>query len=142
VAPRQENGNTKLSSDLISEEIGGQEKPSTWSEHVWSTFIHRGYSDDVTEKLPLVNGKVNLLHCIGEEDSITRFLVGFTDELPTGQVQILFLPRLGSQLRPRHIQGRLHQAEQEDQALHGLVHQHNPVSGSSGRNGKKFVHFF
>ena len=23
---------------------------STWSEHVWSTFIHRGYSDDVTEK--------------------------------------------------------------------------------------------
>ena len=32
-------------------------KNSTWSEHVWSTFIHRGYSDDVTEKKPLVLGK-------------------------------------------------------------------------------------
>ena len=25
-------------------------KKSTWSEHVWSTFIHRGYSDEVTDK--------------------------------------------------------------------------------------------
>ena len=32
-------------------------KNSSWSEHVWSTFIHRGYSDDVTEKVPLVAGK-------------------------------------------------------------------------------------
>ena len=30
---------------------------STWSEHVWSTFIHRGYSDDVTEKPNIVVGK-------------------------------------------------------------------------------------
>ena len=54
-----ENGNTKLSGDQRegSEDNAVQEKPSTWSEHVWSTFIHRGYSDDVTEKKPLVNGK-------------------------------------------------------------------------------------
>ena len=53
----QENGKEKLSGDPRegSEEV--HEKPSTWSEHVWSTFIHRGYSDDVTEKQPLVNGK-------------------------------------------------------------------------------------
>ena len=117
----------EITNETAEKEGANEAKPSTWSEHVWSTFIHRGYSDDVTEKLPLVNGKVNLLPCIGEEDSITRFLVGFTDELPTGQVQILLLPRPGSQLRPRHIQGRLHQAEQEDQALHGLVRQHNTV---------------
>ena len=30
---------------------------SKWSEHVWSTFIHRGYSDDVTEKSKVVQGK-------------------------------------------------------------------------------------
>ena len=30
---------------------------STWSEHVWSTFIHRGYSDDVTEKPNIIVGK-------------------------------------------------------------------------------------
>ena len=30
---------------------------STWSEHVWSTFIHRGYSDDVTEKPNVVVGR-------------------------------------------------------------------------------------
>ena len=30
---------------------------STWSEHVWSTFIHRGYSDDVTEKPSVVVGR-------------------------------------------------------------------------------------
>ena len=59
VGPGQENGNAKLPGDQKegSEDNGGQEKPSTWSEHVWSTFIHRGYSDDVTEKQPLVNGK-------------------------------------------------------------------------------------
>ena len=28
---------------------------STWKEHVWSTFIHRGYSDDVTESEPKGN---------------------------------------------------------------------------------------
>ena len=28
----------------------GQARVSRWSEHVWSTFIHRGYSDDVTER--------------------------------------------------------------------------------------------
>jgi len=32
-------------------------KKSTWSEHVWSTFIHRGYSDDVTDKEPVIIGK-------------------------------------------------------------------------------------
>ena len=32
-------------------------KKSSWSEHVWSTFIHRGYNDDVTKKVPLVVGK-------------------------------------------------------------------------------------
>ena len=32
-------------------------KNSKWSEHVWSTFIHRGYSDDVTEKQAPVVGK-------------------------------------------------------------------------------------
>ena len=54
-----ENGNTKLAGDQRegSEDPAVQEKPSTWSEHVWSTFIHRGYSDDVTEKQPRVNGK-------------------------------------------------------------------------------------
>ena len=59
VGPGQENGNRKLSGDQRegSEDQGVQEKPSTWSEHIWSTFIHRGYSDDVTEKQPLVNGK-------------------------------------------------------------------------------------
>ena len=85
VGPGQENGNTKLSGDQKegSEDNGVQEKPSTWSEHVWSTFIHRGYSDDVTEKQPLLNGKVNLLPSIGEQNLITRFILGFADELPT-----------------------------------------------------------
>ena len=32
-------------------------KNSSWTEHVWSTFIHRGYSDDVTEKVSIVTGK-------------------------------------------------------------------------------------
>jgi hypothetical protein len=26
-----------------------EEKKSSWSEHVWSTFIHRGFTDDVTD---------------------------------------------------------------------------------------------
>ena len=30
---------------------------STWTEHIWSTFIHRGYSDDVTEMEPKLPGK-------------------------------------------------------------------------------------
>ncbi len=32
-------------------------RKSSWSEHIWSTFIHRGYSDDVTEKKPELSGK-------------------------------------------------------------------------------------
>ena len=32
-------------------------KKSCWSEHVWSTFIHRGFSDDVTENKPDERGK-------------------------------------------------------------------------------------
>ena len=32
-------------------------KKSTWTEHVWSTFFHRGYNDDVTDNEPFVNGK-------------------------------------------------------------------------------------
>jgi len=32
-------------------------KKSSWSEHVWSTFIHRGFSDDVTEQKVEVKGK-------------------------------------------------------------------------------------
>ena len=45
--------------DLAEREAGaGAGKPvSTWSEHVWSTFIHRGYSDDVTERPDVVVGK-------------------------------------------------------------------------------------
>ena len=47
------------SSDPGEREAGAsQGKPvSTWSEHVWSTFIHRGYSDDVTERPDVVVGK-------------------------------------------------------------------------------------
>ena len=40
----------------LQPEVTGNGK-STWSEHVWSTFIHRGYSDDVTEKPNIVVGK-------------------------------------------------------------------------------------
>ena len=32
-------------------------KKSCWSEHVWSTFIHRGFSDDVTENKKPIVGK-------------------------------------------------------------------------------------
>ena len=37
--------------------VSGGKQASTWSEHVWSTFIHRGYSDDVTERPDVVVGK-------------------------------------------------------------------------------------
>ena len=65
------------------------------------------------------------------KNSISIFLSGFVDRLPARQVQILFLSRFGSQLRPRDLQRGLHQAEQEDQALHGLVCQHSSVPRTS-----------
>ena len=73
----------EITTEKVENDETNEEKPSTWSEHVWSTFIHRGYSDDVTEKQPLLNGKVNLLPSIGEQNLITRFILGFADELPT-----------------------------------------------------------
>ena len=55
------NTNDPLIHDEIgkgaSDDASDNGKNSTWSEHVWSTFIHRGYSDDVTEKKPSVIGK-------------------------------------------------------------------------------------
>ena len=33
------------------------EKNSSLNEHIWSRFIHRGYCDDVLEKVPLFVGK-------------------------------------------------------------------------------------
>ena len=60
IAPAND-GNTK--EDFSEEKLTEQEtvedrvRKSTWSEHVWSTFIHRGYSDDVTDKEPVVIGK-------------------------------------------------------------------------------------
>ena len=48
---------TSLEKVLGQESIGDNVKKSSWSEHVWSTFIHRGYSDDVTDNEPLVIGK-------------------------------------------------------------------------------------
>jgi hypothetical protein len=48
---------SSLENVLGQESTGDSVKKSTWSEHVWSTFIHRGYSDDVTDKEPLVIGK-------------------------------------------------------------------------------------
>ena len=53
---KQSNGGNGTISALASENSNGNGK-STWSEHVWSTFIHRGYSDDVTEKPNIVVGK-------------------------------------------------------------------------------------
>ena len=41
--------------------------------------------------------------------------------VPAEEVPSLLLPRPGPQLGPRHLQGRLREAEQEDQTLHGLV---------------------
>ena len=40
-------------------EIFNEEKKETsgWSEHVWSTFIDRGFSDDVTETEEKIKGK-------------------------------------------------------------------------------------
>ena len=43
-----------------SEERLGEEKrqeTSGWTEHVWSTFIDRGFSEDVTEKEDKERGK-------------------------------------------------------------------------------------
>ena len=51
---------TGMGKGAVSEDASDNTRNSTWSEHVWSTFIHRGYSDEVTEKTPSVIGK-NLL---------------------------------------------------------------------------------
>ena len=54
------NGSGLTGSDPAERESGvssGGKPVSTWSEHVWSTFIHRGYSDDVTERPDKVVGK-------------------------------------------------------------------------------------
>ena len=50
-------GSKKNSSAENSEEVVDPVKKSSWSEHVWSTFIHRGFSDDVTENKKQVVGK-------------------------------------------------------------------------------------
>ena len=52
------NGTSGVTSTEAGErEVSGGKQASTWSEHVWSTFIHRGYSDDVTERPEVVVGK-------------------------------------------------------------------------------------
>ena len=53
------NGGTSgvTSTEAGEREASGGKQASTWSEHVWSTFIHRGYSDDVTERPDVVVGK-------------------------------------------------------------------------------------
>ena len=50
-------GSKKNSSAENSEEVVDPVKKSSWSEHVWSTFIHRGFSDDVTENKKPIVGK-------------------------------------------------------------------------------------
>ena len=47
------------SSNGQSMESFDQEKKETsgWTEHVWNTFIDRGFSDDVTETEEKVKGK-------------------------------------------------------------------------------------
>lgn len=64
------------SSDPGEREAGaGAGKPvSTWSEHVWSTFIHRGYSDDVTERPDVVVGKGRIK---GSQDKSIGILQSF-----------------------------------------------------------------
>jgi len=48
---------TDMGKSAATEDAVENTNNSSWSEHVWSTFIHRGYSDDVTEKKSLVIGK-------------------------------------------------------------------------------------
>ena len=55
-------GSKKNSSAENSEEVVDPVKKSSWSEHVWSTFIHRGFSDDVTERPNIVVGKGSYSH--------------------------------------------------------------------------------
>ena len=49
-------------SESVEREAGHGKPASTWSEHVWSTFIHRGFSDDVTERPNIVVGKGSYSH--------------------------------------------------------------------------------
>ncbi|XP_023334333.1 uncharacterized protein LOC111705787 isoform X2 [Eurytemora carolleeae] len=51
------SGNPELNESKEEVNGGDMEKKSTWKEHVWSTFIHRGYSDDVTESEPKMDGR-------------------------------------------------------------------------------------
>ena len=51
------DGNQTTTEGINGEEVGDGAKKSAWKEHVWSTFIHRGYSDEVTDKEPLIAGK-------------------------------------------------------------------------------------
>ena len=48
---------TEKCKEVSENENNNSTKNSSWSEHVWSTFIHRGFNDEVTEKVPLVVGK-------------------------------------------------------------------------------------
>ena len=45
-------------------------KKSTWTEHVWSTFFHRGYNDDVTDNdrtCSQIYSWIFLIPCSGSE---------------------------------------------------------------------------
>ena len=55
--PLSGGGSRKNTSAENSEEVVDPVKKSSWSEHVWSTFIHRGFSDDVTENKKPIVGK-------------------------------------------------------------------------------------
>ena len=55
--PLSVGGSRKNTSAENSEEVVDPVKKSSWSEHVWSTFIHRGFSDDVTENKKPIVGK-------------------------------------------------------------------------------------
>ena len=49
-AVSQAEGGSEQGAEAGEQQQAGQARVSRWSEHVWSTFIHRGYSDDVTER--------------------------------------------------------------------------------------------
>ena len=53
VSNSRKNTSAENSEDLTVDPV----KKSSWSEHVWSTFIHRGFSDDVTENKKPIVGK-------------------------------------------------------------------------------------
>ena len=53
----EKSGTGTINSQTVSDTGNQGNGKSTWSEHVWSTFIHRGYSDDVTEKPNIIVGK-------------------------------------------------------------------------------------